>query len=148
MSLALAIDLFTLKIHALVSADPVSSGVNKGAINCLGRGRREESMRKTLVRGHYRRAAPFQVAAVCFRRKGNSVEFLLVRTSSGRWTSPKGHREPGLSHAEVAALGAFEEGGVEGRVDSRPIGSYVHLKESLKEFRSRELTVHAFLLEV
>ena len=105
-------------------------------------------MRKTLVRGHCRGVAPFQVAAVCFRLKGNSVEFLLVRTSSGRWTFPKGHREPGLSHAEVAALEAFEEGGVEGLVDSRPIGSYVHRKESLKGFDSRELTVLAFLLEV
>jgi 8-oxo-dGTP pyrophosphatase MutT (NUDIX family) len=105
-------------------------------------------MRKTLVRSRCRGTAPFQVAAFCFRRKGNSVEFLLVRTSSGRWTFPKGHREPGLSHTEVAALEAFEEGGVKGRVDSHPIGSYVHRKESLKGFGSIELTVLVFLLEV
>ena len=105
-------------------------------------------MGKTLVQDQSRGAAPFQVAAVCFRRKGKSVEFLLVRTSSGRWTFPKGHREPGLSHAEVAALEAFEEAGVEGRVDSRPLGSYLHRKESLKGFSSRNLTVLAFLLEV
>jgi 8-oxo-dGTP pyrophosphatase MutT (NUDIX family) len=105
-------------------------------------------MRETLLRSHCRGAVPFQVAAVCFRRKGNSVEFLLVRTSSGRWTFPKGHSEPGLSHSEVAALEAFEEGGVKGRVDSHPIGSYVQRKESLKGFGSRELTVVAFLLEV
>lgn len=105
-------------------------------------------MGKTLIQGQSRRVAPFQVAAVCFRRKGKSVEFLLVKTSSGRWTFPKGHREPGLSHAEVAALEAFEEGGVEGRVDSHPIGSYLHRKDSLKGFGSRNLTVLAFLLEV
>ena len=105
-------------------------------------------MRKTVSRGHWRGEASFQVAAVCFRRKGSSIEFLLVRTSSGRWTFPKGHREPGLSHAEVAALEAFEEGGVEGRVDSRPVGSYVHRKKSLKELGLSKLTVLVFLLEV
>ena len=106
-------------------------------------------MRETLILDHRRgAAAPFQVAAVCFRRDGNSIEFLLVRTSSGRWTFPKGHREPGLSNAEVAALEAFEEGGVEGRVYSHPVGSYVHRKQSLKGFGSRDLTVLAFLLEV
>lgn len=105
-------------------------------------------MRKPLARRSTREAVPVQVAAVCYRRKGSSIEFLLVRTSSGRWTFPKGHREPGLSHAEVAALEAFEEGGVEGSVESRPIGTYLHRKESLAGFGSKELTVLAFLLEV
>jgi 8-oxo-dGTP pyrophosphatase MutT (NUDIX family) len=105
-------------------------------------------MRKTLVRGQCRGTATFQVAAVCFRRKGGTVEFLLVKTSGGRWTFPKGHREPGLSHAEVAALEALEEGGVKGSVDSRPIGYYLHQKESLKRLGARHLNVLAFLLEV
>jgi 8-oxo-dGTP pyrophosphatase MutT (NUDIX family) len=95
-----------------------------------------------------REAMPVQVAAVCFRRQEGSTQFLLVRTSSGRWTFPKGRREEGLSHADVAALEAFEEGGVEGKVDSRPIGRYLHRKESLRGFGSKEVTVVAFLLEV
>ena len=95
-----------------------------------------------------RSAPPVQVAAVCYRRKARSIEFLLVRTSSGRWTFPKGRHEPGLSHPEVAALEAFEEGGVEGRVDCRAVGSYLHRKESLSGYASKDLTVLAFLLEV
>lgn len=75
------------------------------------------------------------------------MQFLLVRTSSGRWTFPKGHLEDGLSYAAVAALEAFEEGGVEGRVDPRPIGKYLHRKESLQG-ASKEVTVLVFLLEV
>ncbi len=88
---------------------------------------------------------PVQVAAVCYRRKAGVPQFLLVRTSSGRWTFPKGRLEDGLSYAQVAALEAFEEGGVDGKVDPRPIGIYLHRKESL---RTKEATVLAFLLEV
>lgn len=90
---------------------------------------------------------PVQVAAVCYRHGAESTEFLLVRTSSGRWTFPKGRLEDGLSHAEVAALEAFEEGGVEGNVHPRPVGKYLHRKESLRG-GSKDLTVLAFILEV
>src|SRR5450631_3708050 len=47
-----------------------------------------------------------QVAAVCYRMSDGSVEFLLVRTRKGRWIFPKGSAEPGLSHAQAAALEA------------------------------------------
>jgi 8-oxo-dGTP pyrophosphatase MutT (NUDIX family) len=94
-------------------------------------------------------AQPVQAAAVCYRRRqGGGTQLLLVRTSSGRWTFPKGRLERGLSHAQVAAIEAFEEGGVDGRVDPTPIGTYVHTKESLRGFDSNEVTVLAFLLEV
>jgi 8-oxo-dGTP pyrophosphatase MutT (NUDIX family) len=89
-----------------------------------------------------------QVAAVCYRCKSGLTQFLLVRTTSGRWTFPKGHRENGFSDAQVAALEAFEEGGVHGEVDPRPIGRYLHRKESLRRPRSKEVIVLAFLLEV
>jgi 8-oxo-dGTP pyrophosphatase MutT (NUDIX family) len=96
---------------------------------------------------YIRRAMPMQVAAVCYRQQGGVPRFLLVRTSSGRWTFPKGRLEEGLSHSEVAALEAFEEGGVQGKVDPRPIGRYLHRKESLR-LRGMDITVIAFLLEV
>ena len=95
-----------------------------------------------------REARPVQVAAVCYRQTGGSTRFLLVRTSSGRWTFPKGQLEHGLSHAQVAALEAFEEGGVDGKVDSRPIGTYLNRKESLRGYRTKDVTVLAFLLKV
>jgi 8-oxo-dGTP pyrophosphatase MutT (NUDIX family) len=105
-------------------------------------------MRKPRARMCSREAMPVQVAAVCYRRQEGSPRFLLVRTSSGRWTFPKGRLEKGLSYHEVAALEAFEEGGVQGRVDPCPIGRYLHRKESLRGLGSTDVTVIAFLLEV
>jgi 8-oxo-dGTP pyrophosphatase MutT (NUDIX family) len=104
-------------------------------------------MRKPRGRLCTRQAVPVQVAAVCYRHDAGSAEFLLVRTSSGRWTFPKGRLEDGLSHAEVAALEAFEEGGVEGEVHPRPVGKYLHRKESLRG-GSKDIAVLAFILEV
>lgn len=89
-----------------------------------------------------------QVAAVCYRRVGVSPRFLLVRTSSGKWTFPKGHREPGRSAAEAAAIEAAEEAGVVGHVERRPFGSYLLRKRSLRHRDRDEVRVLAFLLEV
>lgn len=67
-----------------------------------------------------------QVAAVCYRWCGDSLEFLLVRTRGGeRWTFPKGSAEPGLTHAQAAALEAFEEAGVHGRIEEASFATYV-----------------------
>jgi 8-oxo-dGTP pyrophosphatase MutT (NUDIX family) len=104
-------------------------------------------MRKPRERICTRESTPVQVAAVCYRHAAGSTRFLLVRTSSGRWTFPKGRLEDGLSLAEVAALEAFEEGGVEGKVHPRPVGKYLHRKESLRG-ASKDVTVLAFILEV
>src|ERR1700722_10720786 len=69
-----------------------------------------------------------QVAAVCFRIRSIGIEFLLVRTNSGHWTFPKGNAEPGLTHAQAAALEAFEEVGVHGRIEEAPFARYVRRK--------------------
>jgi 8-oxo-dGTP pyrophosphatase MutT (NUDIX family) len=68
-----------------------------------------------------------QVAAVCYRMRGGSIEFLLVQTRGGRgrWTFPKGSAEPGLTHAQAAALEAFEEAGVHGRIEEASFARYV-----------------------
>src|ERR1700683_5471211 len=67
-----------------------------------------------------------QVAAVCYRVRGDGIEFLLVRTrGGGRWQFPKGSAEPGLTHAQAAALEAFEEAGVHGRVEETSFVTYV-----------------------
>jgi 8-oxo-dGTP pyrophosphatase MutT (NUDIX family) len=69
-----------------------------------------------------------QVAAVCYRVRREAVEFLLVETRGGRWTFPKGGAEPGLTHAQAAALEAFEEAGVHGRMEHAPFARYVRRK--------------------
>ena len=66
-----------------------------------------------------------QVAAVCYRVRGSDIEFLLVKTGKGRWIFPKGSVEPGLTHAQAAALEAFEEAGVHGRMEEASFARYI-----------------------
>jgi 8-oxo-dGTP pyrophosphatase MutT (NUDIX family) len=91
-----------------------------------------------------------QVAAVCYRLGRNGIEFLLVQTrGSRRWTFPKGGVEPGLTHAQAAALEAFEEAGVHGRMEEAPFAQYVRLRRSGKKGSGiREEIVSAHLCEV
>src|SRR5438270_2298976 len=69
-----------------------------------------------------------QVAAVCYRLRGSQIEFLLVQTDAGRWTFPKGNAEPGLTQAQSAALEAFEEAGVHGRIEEAAFARYTRRK--------------------
>jgi 8-oxo-dGTP pyrophosphatase MutT (NUDIX family) len=88
-----------------------------------------------------------QVAAVCYRVRGASVEFLLVRTRNGRWTFPKGGAESGLTHSQAAALEAFEEAGVHGRMEEAAFTQYRRGKRiNMQEFGAG--IVHAYLCEV
>jgi len=93
-----------------------------------------------------------QVAAVCYRMRRGAVEFLLVRTrGSRRWTFPKGSAEPGLTHAQAAALEAFEEAGVHGRIEEASFARYgrrVGRIASGKASGEKVVTVNAHLCEV
>lgn len=89
-----------------------------------------------------------RVAAVCCRRVGGSVEFLLVRTKGGaRWTFPKGHIEKGERASRAAEREALEEAGVRGRTMSDPFAIFPHEKHT-SDGRHVELTVAAYLLHV
>src|SRR5271157_2828127 len=70
-----------------------------------------------------------QVAAVCYRIGKRGVEFLLVQSRGGRWIFPKGGAEPGLTLAQSAALEAFEEAGVHGRMEAIPFIRYFRRQE-------------------
>jgi len=95
-----------------------------------------------------------QAAAVCYRVNGHEIEFLLVRTRAGRWTFPKGGIEPGLSHAQSAALEAFEEAGVHGRIEVTSFARYARRlrtefrTKSRSTSRTKPIPVFAFLCEV
>jgi 8-oxo-dGTP pyrophosphatase MutT (NUDIX family) len=90
-----------------------------------------------------------QVAAVCYRRGKRGTEFLLVQTDKGRWTFPKGGAEPGLTHAQAAALEAYEEAGViDGRMEEVAFTSYVRSKEGKTRSAGDLPLVHAHLCEV
>jgi 8-oxo-dGTP pyrophosphatase MutT (NUDIX family) len=90
-----------------------------------------------------------QVAAVCYRTRGAAIEFLLVQTRGGRWTFPKGNAEPGLTHAQAAALEAFEEAGVHGRMEEASFARYTRRKRGRRDAAAAaELAVNAHLCEV
>jgi 8-oxo-dGTP pyrophosphatase MutT (NUDIX family) len=84
----------------------------------------------------------------------DAIEFLLVRTrGSGRWTFPKGCTEPGITHAQAAALEAFEEAGVHGRIEEASFARYLCRKrtvarKSAARSEGKEFAVNAHLCEV
>jgi 8-oxo-dGTP pyrophosphatase MutT (NUDIX family) len=92
-----------------------------------------------------------QVAAVCYRIRKHRIEFLLVQTREGRWIFPKGGVEPGFTHAQSAALEAFEEAGVHGRMEEVPFARYYRRKRDTADTTTTfppELAVAAHLCEV
>jgi 8-oxo-dGTP pyrophosphatase MutT (NUDIX family) len=95
-------------------------------------------------------ALPLQVAAVCYRLRGPSVEFLLVNTNGkGKWTFPKGSPAPPMSHSQAAQREALEEAGVRGSIEPRHFHLYLHSKGVFwKPPGVREFVVKAFLLQV
>jgi 8-oxo-dGTP pyrophosphatase MutT (NUDIX family) len=70
-----------------------------------------------------------QVGAIPFTVvQGQAVFLIITSRRSGRWIFPKGAPIEGLSPWQVAMHEAFEEAGVEGRVDTQPIGFYRTMK--------------------
>ena len=86
------------------------------------------------------------MAAVCYRVRSSGIEFLLVQTRGGRWTFPKGSAERGLTHAQAAALEAFEEAGVHGRMEEASFTRY--MRHNARDRVGAELVVKAYLCEV
>jgi 8-oxo-dGTP pyrophosphatase MutT (NUDIX family) len=94
-----------------------------------------------------------QVAAVCYRIRRGAIEFLLVQTrGSARWIFPKGSAEPGLTHAQAAAIEAFEEAGVHGRIEEAAFVRYVSRRQrnrgNARRSVAKTIAVSAHLCEV
>jgi 8-oxo-dGTP pyrophosphatase MutT (NUDIX family) len=70
-----------------------------------------------------------QFAALCYRVKNEKVQFCLVTSRrSGRWIVPKGWPMNGQTPMDAAATEAFEEAGVRGKIEPRPIGVFSYYK--------------------
>ncbi len=122
--------------------------MNAGVSSTTRRSQDQNASVKFLRLAHLRKLRRCeQVAAVCFRARDNDIEFLLVQTRKGRWIFPKGGAEPGLTHAQAAALEAFEEAGVHGRMEEASFTRYVQRKRGRMR-RVTELFVSAHLCEV
>jgi 8-oxo-dGTP pyrophosphatase MutT (NUDIX family) len=95
-------------------------------------------------------ALPLQVAAICYRRRGPEIEFLLVNTNGGnKWTFPKGSPEVRLSHSQAAEREALEEAGAIGLIEPRHFHLYIHSKGVFWQPSGvQEFVVKAFLMEV
>ena len=96
------------------------------------------------------KSLPLQVAAICYRRRGAVVEFLLVNTNGGnKWTFPKGSPETHLSHSQAAEREAAEEAGAVGTIEPRHFHLYIHSKGVFWQPGGvQEFVVKAFLMEV
>jgi 8-oxo-dGTP pyrophosphatase MutT (NUDIX family) len=96
------------------------------------------------------KSLPLQVAAVCYRKRGDNVEFLLVNTNGGnKWTFPKGSPQPRLSHSQSAEQEAAEEAGALGTIAPRHFHLYLHSKGVFWQPGGvQEFVVKAFLMEV
>jgi 8-oxo-dGTP pyrophosphatase MutT (NUDIX family) len=96
------------------------------------------------------RFLPLQVAAVCYRKCGACLEFLLVKTTSGdRWIFPKGATARRLSHSQAAEREALEEAGAVGAIEPQHFHLYLQPKgDSRMRNGVQEFVVKAFLLQV
>ena len=70
-----------------------------------------------------------QFGALCYRVLRDKPQVLLVTSrGTGRWVIPKGWPIEGATPADSAAREAWEEAGVEGRVQPVCLGIYSYLK--------------------
>jgi 8-oxo-dGTP pyrophosphatase MutT (NUDIX family) len=70
-----------------------------------------------------------QAGAIPYTIVQGQVVFLLITSRrSGRWIFPKGELIEGMTPWALAAHEAFEEAGVTGEVDTKPVGSYRTMK--------------------
>ncbi|WP_159351304.1 NUDIX hydrolase [Roseomonas harenae] len=80
-------------------------------------------------------------------REGEVKVMLVTSRETRRWVLPKGWAEPDLAPHELAAKEAYEEAGLIGEVDPRPVGFYRYYKR-LRDGRSRPCKVGVFRLWV
>lgn len=90
-----------------------------------------------------------QVAALCWRvRKGQLQVLLITSRDTGRWVIPKGWPIAGLTTAAAAALEAWEEAGVQGKIHDQPLGEFLYDKLARLSVTVRcNVAVHALRVQ-
>jgi 8-oxo-dGTP pyrophosphatase MutT (NUDIX family) len=74
-----------------------------------------------------------QFGAIPYTVIENRVVFLLITSRrTGRWIFPKGGAIDGKTPWEVAAHEAYEEAGVEGEMETVPLGTYRDVKGGIR----------------
>jgi 8-oxo-dGTP pyrophosphatase MutT (NUDIX family) len=98
----------------------------------------------------FRRPPRQQYAALCYRvkKKAGTLEVLLMTSrDTGRWVIPKGWPMARKCAYEVAAQEAFEEAGVQGKVETESLGHYSYRKV-LRDGMKVTCKVQVYALEV
>lgn len=68
-----------------------------------------------------------QTGALPYRLRNGTTEILLITSRTRRrWIIPKGNPMKDKTLAEAAAIEAYEEAGVRGKIESEPTGRYTH----------------------
>lgn len=85
-----------------------------------------------------------QVAALPYRiAVSGNVEILVITSrDTGRFIIPKGWAKRGYKKPETAAMEAFEEAGIAGKVSPKPVGSYTYWKRGVGEFERLRVIVY------
>lgn len=85
-----------------------------------------------------------QAGCVALLRADDGWRVVLVTsTTTGRWSIPKGHIDPGCTPWDAAAQEAREEAGVVGQIVRLELGTYEHRKhERMHLVRAYPLLVH------
>jgi 8-oxo-dGTP pyrophosphatase MutT (NUDIX family) len=88
--------------------------------------------RSELLNGPCGMAARNQYGALCWRRREDVPEVLLITSrDTGRWIIPKGWLIEAASPAETARQEAWEEAGVRGEVSGTSLGYFAYRKDIL-----------------
>ncbi len=87
-----------------------------------------DMLRDLLGRILGRRPPALQVGALCLQPDTGRV-LLVTSRGTGRWIIPKGWPMDGRSAGGAALREAWEEAGVQGEVDERPLGRYSYDKK-------------------
>lgn len=94
---------------------------------------KEKISRKSLKRTFSEKVFQ-QIGALCFRKRGHKISILLISSRrSGRWIIPKGWKLDKFNNRKSAALEAWEEAGVQGRVSNRSVGVYFYRKKKTED---------------
>ena len=71
-----------------------------------------------------------QIGALCYKKRDGRLRFLLITSRErGRWIIPKGWPVPNIAPQDAALQEAWEEAGVRGQVDPRPLGYFSYVKQ-------------------
>jgi 8-oxo-dGTP pyrophosphatase MutT (NUDIX family) len=114
---------------------------NKPAKRLLGKGQRQDQEEAPKTQPAERR----QVGALPFRRTpSGEIEVLLITSrETGRYIIPKGWPMRRLSDPDAAAREAYEEAGVIGKIQRKPIGDYLYWKRLERSFELLRVDVYA-----